>query len=109
MRIIDDKVITTYPFKKEQIDFDIKRREFTALVIKKGRQQCADFKNGLNEKIYMFFLIASSNIKEKTDTAIKRLEEYKCRLADKDSVLLGLNSKLSDVEDVLSQLKKYEK
>lgn len=31
----DDKVITTYPFKKEQIDFDIKRREFTALVIKK--------------------------------------------------------------------------
>lgn len=105
----DDKVITTYPFKKEQIDFDIKRREFTALVIKKGRQQCADFKNGLNEKIYMFFLIASSNINEKTDAAIKRLEEYKCRLADKDSVLLGLNSKLSDVEDVLSQLKKYEK
>ncbi len=104
----DDKVTTTYPHTKAEVDFDKKRREFTTLVIKKGRVQCAGFKNGLNEKINKFFDIASNNIKEKTNAAVQRLEGYKCDLAYKDAILTDLRSKLSCVGSALSELKKFE-
>ena len=102
----EDEYAKIYPHKK--LDFDKKRREFTALVIKKGRVQCDVFKHGLNEKINNFFNIASVNITEKTNAAICRLEGYKCDLAHEDAILADLRSKLSCVEEALSELKTFE-
>lgn len=101
----DDEYEKLYPTK---LDFDKKRREFTALVIRKGRIQCTGFKKGLNEKINNFFNIASANITEKTNAAVQRLEGYKRDLAHEDAILADLCSKLSCVESALSDLKKFE-
>ncbi|MBD5239824.1 MAG: hypothetical protein HDS64_08715 [Bacteroidales bacterium] len=102
----DDVYATHYPHKK--LDFDKKRREFTALVIRKGRTQCTEFKNGLNGKIEKFFNIASDDIKEKTNATIQRLEDYKLNLANEDAILSDLRTKLSCVDSALSELKKFE-
>lgn len=104
----DDKVVTTYPHNKAKIEFEKKQREFTALVIKKGRTQCDQFKTGLKEKISNFFDIVSNNIKEKTAAAIARHEAYIRNLENKDAILSDLRTKLSYVEEALTNLKKFE-
>lgn len=99
---------TTYPYTKQKVDFDKQRRIFTATVIKKGRAQFKKFKRGLMYKIDLFFKIAKADIDEKTDAAIRKLEEYKRNLANADMILSDLSSKLSQVESALKELKKFE-
>lgn len=102
------EVTKTYPYKKDEVDFAQKRREFTALVIKEGRHITAVYTEGLKVKVNVFFDIVSSNISKKTKEAIDRLEEYKKNMADKDVILAGLRAKLADVEAHLKELKKLE-
>lgn len=99
---------TTYPYTKQKIDFDKQRRKFTATVITKGRTQFEKFKSGLMHKIESFFKIAKADIDEKTDAAIHKLEDYKRNWDEKDMILSGLHSKLSQVESALADLKKFE-
>lgn len=98
----------TYPHKKDKVDFDVKRREFTAKVISKGRTQFSEFKKGLQYKMEAFYKIAYENIASKTNAAVSRLEGYKRDLANKNIILSDLRSKLSEVDDALVKLKKYE-
>lgn len=98
----------TYPHTKSHIDFEKKRREFTATVISKGRIQFNKFKKGLMHKIDSFYKIAADDIAEKTDAAISRLEYYKRNLANDDMLLSDLRSKLSGVNEALTQLEKFE-
>lgn len=102
------EVTKTYPYKKDEVDFAQKRREFTALVKKEGRHITAVYTEGLKVKVKEFFDIVSSNISKKTKEAIDRLEEYKKNMADKDVILAGLCAKLADVEAHLKELKKLE-
>lgn len=104
----DDEAPKMYPHTKSKVDFDEKRREFTALVIKKGRIQCAEFKDDLNAKIDKFLCIASSNIQEKTNKVVSRLEDYKRNLANKVEILSDLRRKRSCVDSVLSEFKKFK-
>lgn len=97
-----------YPHTKSEVDFTKKRREFTAIVVKKGRTMCQAFKTGLLNKIDKFFTIVSQNIQNKTAAAIARLEAYNRDLANKEAILSDLRSKLSSVDEALSELKKYE-
>lgn len=98
----------TYPHKKDKVDFEMKKREFTTDVIKKGRIQSGNFKEGLKRKIAEFFYIASNSINAKTQVTVRRLEEYKKDIANKDAIITELRGKLAAVEKSLVELKKYE-
>lgn len=98
----------TYPHKKDKIDFEKKKREFTTDVIMKGRNQSRIFKEGLKRKTTEFLHIASNNINEKTYATVRRLENYKKAIANRDAIITELRGKLAAVEKSLSELKKYE-
>ena len=102
------EVIKTYPYKKDKIDFDQKRREFTALVVKEGRHITSVYTLGLIVKVKEFFDIVSSSINEKTKKTIERLEEYKKRMAHSEAILNELRAKLAAVDSQLEELKKLE-
>lgn len=102
------EVIKTYPYKKDKIDFDQKRREFTALVVKEGRHITSVYTLGLIVKVKVFFDIVSSSINEKTKKTIERLEEYKKRMAHSEAILNELRAKLAAVDSQLEELKKLE-
>lgn len=104
----DDEYETVYPYTKEKVDFDKKRKEFTSLVIKEGRKHSNTFKEGLKVRVKEFFTATSTSIKEKTDSTIKRLNDYKSKLSNNNEVLAELRSKLNAVEMALNELKKLE-
>ncbi len=104
----DDKYETIYPYTKKKTDFEQKRREFAALVITEGRKHISAYKDGMKVKAREFLKIVSQTINEKTCATIERLKQYKKRMADSDTLLKELRSKLAEVECQLAELKKYE-
>lgn len=104
----DDEYETYYPYTKEQVDFDKKRREFTALVVNEGRRHSQAFQNGLKVKVKEFFGMVSENIAEKTRMTVARLNQYKQRMSNSRALLAELKGKLAEVERQLNQLKEYE-
>lgn len=100
--------VKKYASTKEKNEIERKLSEFTVLVIRRGSQTYRNYLDSLYIKIDIFFRHVSRLIKIKKKTAIERLEGYKCSLADKDAILVDLHSKLSNVEDAISQLKKFE-
>lgn len=104
-----DEYETRYPHTKSQVDFDKKRREFTAYVIKAGRNMTTEYINGAITKVNMFFCIVKENIDKKTNATIERLKGYQNQSSQKDQIIAELNSKLNDIITTKSMLKKYEK
>ncbi|MDE6084661.1 MAG: dynamin family protein [Muribaculaceae bacterium] len=98
----------TYPHKKDKVDFDKKRRQFTAKVISEGRTQLSEFKRGLGYKMNAFYDVAKRDIDEKTNAAVSRLNNYKEDYSEKECILSTLESKLSSVVMALENLKKFE-
>lgn len=103
----DDQYATYYPHKKEQVDFDRKLREFTAVVKREGRTHYRAYIDGVQKKCENFLQIASKNVDDKKDNTIKRLRGYESEKAAKDQTIANLNSHLDNVKKVQSELDQY--
>jgi hypothetical protein len=103
----DAEYVTTYPFTRNSTDVDKKRREFTALVLKRGRVANEAFQNGVRTKMDIFFKLADSSIKEKTSKTKERLNSYKENLDKKDSLLSNLQKCKAEVNTQLEELNKF--
>lgn len=103
----DDKYETYYPHKKNQLDFDRKLREFTAVVKREGRTLYKAYIDGVVEKCNNFFTITSENIDVKKNNTIYRLKCYENRKTEKDKILAALNSQLNEIKNVQVELNKF--
>ena len=103
----DDKYETYYPHKKDQLDFDRKLREFTAVVKREGRTLYKAYIDGVVEKCNNFFTITSENIDVKKNNTIYRLKCYENRKTEKDKILAALNSQLNEIKNVQVELNKF--
>lgn len=103
----DDKYETYYPHKKDQLDFDRKLREFTAVVKREGRTLYKAYIDGVVEKCNNFFTITSENIDVKKNNTIHRLKCYENRKTEKDKILAALNSQLNEIKNVQVELNKF--
>lgn len=103
-----DEYKTTYPYTKDKVDFEQKKREFVVFVKREGRKHYDAFKRGITAKAVEFLDIVSKSINEKTTASINRLEGYKRNLENKNQTIANLNSKLNSVNNLLAELNKFE-
>ncbi|WP_278994403.1 dynamin family protein [Prevotella melaninogenica] len=103
----DDKYETYYPHEKDQIDFDRKLREFTAVVKRDGRTLYKAYIDGVVEKCKNFLTITSENVDFKKNNTINRLKCYENCKTEKDKVLAVLNSHLNEIKNVQIELDKF--
>ena len=103
----DDKYETYYPHEKDQIDFDRKLREFTAVVKRDGRTLYKAYIYGVVEKCNNFLTITSENVDFKKNNTINRLKCYENCKTEKDKVLAVLNSHLNEIKNVQIELDKF--
>lgn len=102
-----DKYEIYYPHKKDQLDFDRKLREFTAVVKREGRTHYKAYIAGVVEKCNNFFTITSETIDVKKNNTIYRLKYYENRKTEKDKMLAALNSHLNEIKNVQAELHKF--
>lgn len=102
-----DKYEIYYPHKKDQLDFDRKLREFTAVVKREGRTHYKAYIAGVVEKCNNFFTITSETIDVKKNNTIYRLKCYENRKTEKDKMLAALNSHLNEIKNVQAELHKF--
>ena len=103
----DDKYETYYPHKKDQVDFDRKLREFTAVVKREGRIHYKAYIDGVVEKCKNFLTITSNNVDVKKNNTIYRLKCYENCKTEKDKLLAVLNSHLNEIKKVQIELNKF--
>lgn len=100
---------TTYPYTKNVVDFNKKRREFTAFVIEKGKTLYDIYIKNVQDKAENFFKCGKVNIEEKTENTKKRLKGFEQSLANKDEIIKYLDEQLNAVELAKRSLEKYYK
>ena len=99
-----DDYKTTYPYTKTEVDFEKKRREFTAYVVKKGRENAKTFISLTESKSQNFLKVVDQNISDKTNNTINRLEGYKQQQNQKDELVATLNNKIKEIQKVIDFL-----
>ncbi len=103
-----DETKVTYPYTKDVVDFDKKRREFTALVVKEGREWSRSFINETDEKAKEFFRVVDKNIQEKTEATKKRLDKLNGTEDERKDKQKRLENKRTEVQKLVDFLKKME-
>lgn len=96
---------TIYPRKKQVTNWEETRREFTALVLKKGRSIRDKFMSDLEAKTIKLCDIVEADISAKVEALENRLKDLLSKLADKDEEIKKLNGYKSIVETALTTQK----
>lgn len=97
----------TYPNSRTEIDFNKKRREFTALVIKEGRALCDSFAKDVEDKANNFIKCGEQNIKKKKTNTINRLKCLEQNQANKKEIIKSLDEHLDAIKSVKNAIEKY--
>lgn len=103
-----DKTEKIYPYKKDEIDFEEKRREFLVLVKKEGGNHLQAYKKGIQAKVKNFYDIVRDDIYSKTSNALSRLNSYGSQLGQKDQLIAGLTAKYHAVEGVQKYIDNFK-
>lgn len=104
----DDEYKVVYPYTKEKVDIEKKRREFASLVMREGRAHEEAYVAGTIAKYKNFFEITAEAIMEKTNDTIKRLNQYLSVGAENTVLLQKLREQMEAIEQVQKHLKTYE-
>lgn len=105
----EEKIVTTYPYTRKKEDSKKKLREFNALVLKKGRAICEDFKNNIIAKADCFWRIIAENDKIKKDAAISRLNGYKEDIKNKVEIKKNLEAKIDKIKKIEREIDNLKK
>lgn len=105
----NDEYKKTYPYTKKVGDFDKIRREFTALVIKKGREHCTEFKNNIRNQAKGLFYIIRTSYEIKVNETISRLNGYKEDVKNKVKIKEYLYTKIENIENIEREIDNLKK
>lgn len=98
----DAEYKTIYPHKKTEItvDWEKKRRDFAAYVIKEANNRTIKFKKELDLKVKAYYNQISKELESRYTTAINELDILEAKLTDKNNQLISLRKKLEVLESL---------
>ena len=99
------KQVTIYPYTKDVVDYEKKRRDFAAFVIIKARESCLNYLNALKDKIIKFHELVKKEVKAKRYDMTNHLDSLQKQLAEKDKLIKNYKEQLDTINKFEKQLK----
>lgn len=95
----DDEYRTTYPYTKKEIDFEKKRRDFAAYVLKAARSAREAFYKNFDQKFNTFISEAKSNIDNELKSYGDSLDATERQLNKKDEKIKEYEQKIAIINE----------
>lgn len=89
----------TYPYTKNVIDFEEKRRNFAAYVIQEARKAKETFREQLINKIETLHSLVKKELDQKLELVKQQLEELESKIANKDNEIEKLTNNIKQLKD----------
>lgn len=90
----DDEYKTTYPYTKQEVDFEEKRREFAIYVKREARKAKSTFETQLKNKIEVLYKEIKKDVDAKIENAINDLASLESQIGNKEYLIQDYNKKI---------------